>query len=154
LRPYFLLRAVLAPGSPGRATGGSSDFAHCSQSRQSHKAESSLCRGPRLDRCSTDYPFLSSCSPHSVARAQLLSSRGGKHRHRGTSTLLCTLLLKRTSAPLLRRSGAAGWVNVCFLPSQSGRCDSQSRAPAGLGVATSLRACARRPRGKKKEGRR
>jgi hypothetical protein len=47
---------------------------------------------------STDYPFVSSCSPRPVARTQLLSTRGGKHRHRGTSTLLCTLLLKRTSA--------------------------------------------------------
>ncbi len=41
---------LLAPGgltsdSPCRAVGGSSDSARCSQSRQSHKAVSSLCRG-------------------------------------------------------------------------------------------------------------
>ncbi len=36
---------------------------------------------------STDCPFVSSCSPRPVARTQLLSTRGGKHRHRGTSTL-------------------------------------------------------------------
>ena len=84
--------------SPCRAIGGSSDFARCSQSRQSHKAVSSLCRGPFRPVCSTDYPFVSSCSPHRVAAMQLLSTRGGKHRHKGTSTLQCTLLLKRTSA--------------------------------------------------------
>ena len=91
-------RAGLASDSPCRAIGGSSDFARCSQSRQSHKAVSSLCRGPSWPVSSTDCPFVSSCSPHHVAAMQLLSTRGGKHRHRGTSTLLCTLILKRTSA--------------------------------------------------------
>ena len=52
---------------------------------------------------STDYPFVSSCSPHRVAAMQLLSTRGGKHRRRGTSTLQCTLVLKRTRAALPRR---------------------------------------------------
>jgi hypothetical protein len=97
-RRYFLLRAGLASASLSVASGGSSDFALCSQSRQSHKAVSSLCRGPYWPVSSTDYPFVSSCSPRPVARTQLLSTRGGKHRHRGTSTLLCTLNLKRTSA--------------------------------------------------------
>jgi hypothetical protein len=97
-RQCSLLRAGLTSDSPCRAVGGSSDFARCSQSRQSHKAVSSLCRGPFWPVSSTDYPFVSSCSPRPVARTQLLSTRGGKHRHRGTSTLQCTLILKRTSA--------------------------------------------------------
>ena len=41
--------------------------------------------------------FTSSCSPPHLAVTQLLSVHGGKLRHRGTSTLLCTLSLKRTS---------------------------------------------------------
>ncbi len=44
-RQCSLLRAGLTSDSPCRAVGGSSDFARCSQSRQSHKAVSSLCRG-------------------------------------------------------------------------------------------------------------
>src|SRR6266446_4183595 len=51
--------------------------------------------------------FVSSCSPHPVAGLQLLSTRGGKHHHRGTFTLQCTLSLKRTCAafrPLQRPS--------------------------------------------------
>lgn len=43
-RPYFLLRAGLASDSLGFAIGGSSDFVHCSQSRRSHQAVSSLYR--------------------------------------------------------------------------------------------------------------
>src|ERR1035441_5389357 len=54
-----------------------------------------------------DYPFVSSCSPRPVARTQLLSTRGGKHRHRGTSTLQCTLILKRTRGVALRRPDGA-----------------------------------------------
>jgi len=50
MRPVFrrcsLLRAGLASDLLCVAIGGSSDFALCSQSRQSHKAVSSLCRGP------------------------------------------------------------------------------------------------------------
>ncbi|MGO8700024.1 MAG: hypothetical protein ACLQVY_20225, partial [Limisphaerales bacterium] len=53
-----------------------------------------------------DYPFVSSCSPRLVAKTQLLSTRGGKHRHRGTSTLRCTLILKRTSATVPVTSAA------------------------------------------------
>ena len=49
-----------------------------------------------LARHPTDYPFVSSCSPPCVAASQLLSTRGGKHRHRGTFTLRCTPPLKRT----------------------------------------------------------
>ena len=98
LRRCSWFRAGLASDSLWVAIGGSSDFAHYSQSRQSHKAVSSLYRRPFRPVCSTDYPFVSSCSPRLVAKTQLLSTRGGKHRHRGTSTLLCTLLLKRTSA--------------------------------------------------------
>src|ERR1039458_6783874 len=98
LRRCSLFRAGLTPDSLCRAIGGSSDFAHYSQSRQSHQAVSSLCRGLFRPVSSTDYPFVSSCSPHRVAAMQLLSTRGGKHRHRGTSTPLCTLILKRTSA--------------------------------------------------------
>ena len=99
-------RAGLTSDSPCRAVGGSSDFARCSQSRQSHKAVSSLCRGPFGPVSSTDCPFVSSCSPHRVAAMRLLSTRGGKHRHRGTSTLLCTLILKRTSATVPTASDA------------------------------------------------
>ena len=45
---------------------------------------------------STDYPFTSSCSPPHLAVTQLLSVTGVKLRQRGTSTLQCTLTLKRT----------------------------------------------------------
>jgi len=67
-----------APGRLGLrfafpAIDGSSDFAHCSQSRQSHKAVSSLCRGRSFARSSTDCLFTSSCSPRRVAGTQLLS---------------------------------------------------------------------------------
>ena len=41
------VRAGLAPGLHWVAPGGSSDFALFQQSRQSHVAESSLCRSPR-----------------------------------------------------------------------------------------------------------
>jgi hypothetical protein len=102
LRHCSLFRAGLATVSLCVAIGGSSDFALCSQSRQSHKAVSSLCRGRPPPVSSTDYPSVSSCSPRPVARTQLLSTRGGKHRHRGTSTLPCTLILSaraRASAP-------------------------------------------------------
>ena len=97
-RRYFLFRAGLAPDSLCLAIGGSSDFAHWSQSHQSHQAVSSLCRGRMTPVSSTDYLFVSSCSPHPVGGLQLLSTRGGKHHHRGTFTLQCTLSLKRTSA--------------------------------------------------------
>ena len=63
LGPRFALGAI----------GGSSDFAHYSQSRQSHMAVSSLCRRARLRSSSTDYLFTSSCSPRRVAGTQLLS---------------------------------------------------------------------------------
>jgi hypothetical protein len=70
-----MLRAPgrLGPRFAFPAIGGSSDFAHCSQSRQSHKAVSSLCRGRSVARSSTDYLFTSSCSPRRVAGTQLLS---------------------------------------------------------------------------------
>ena len=97
-RQYLLLRSGLAAGSRFIAPGGSSDFVHCSQSHQSHQAVSSSCRGPFWPVRSTDYPLVSSCSPHRVAGMQLLSTRGGKLRHRGTSTLQCMFPLKRTSA--------------------------------------------------------
>ena len=99
-RQCFLFRAGLAPDSLWFAIGGSSDFAHYSQSHQSHEAVSSSCRGVSLSLSSTDYLFTSSCSPPHVAMMQLLSVIGGKLRQRGTSTLLCTLLPKRTSAPV------------------------------------------------------
>ncbi len=44
-RRCVLLRPGLTPDSRCGAIGGSSDFAHCSLSRQSHKAESSSFRG-------------------------------------------------------------------------------------------------------------
>ena len=97
-RQCFLLRAGLASDSLCVAIGGSSDFALLRQSHQSHQAVSSLCRNPWLGCSSTDYPFTSSCSPPRVATTQLLSVSGGKLRHRGTLTLLCTLTLKRTEA--------------------------------------------------------
>ena len=80
------------------AIGGSSDFAHCSQSRQSHQAVSSSYRGSfqtrQFYRLSVHFQLLST----HLAVTQLLSVDGGKLRHRGTFTLLCTLSLKRTSA--------------------------------------------------------
>src|SRR5688572_21961577 len=63
----------LGPRFAFPAIGGSSDFAHCSQSRQSHTAVSSLCRGHRFACSSTDYLFTSSCSPRRVTGTQLLS---------------------------------------------------------------------------------
>jgi len=63
----------LGPRFAFPAIGGSSDFAHCSQSRQSHEAVSSLCRGRSFARSSTDYLFTSSCSPRRVTGTQLLS---------------------------------------------------------------------------------
>src|SRR5437867_10919448 len=63
----------LGPRFAFPAIGGSSDFAHCSQSRQSHKAVSSLCRGRYVAHSSADYLFTSSCSPRRVAGTQLLS---------------------------------------------------------------------------------
>ena len=104
-RPCFLLRAGLAADSLAVALGGSSDFALCPQSGPSHQAVSSLCRGPPWPVSSTDYPLVSSCSTRPVARTQFLSTGGRKHRHRGTSTLPCTLILKRPSAtvPTARR---------------------------------------------------
>jgi hypothetical protein len=83
LRRCSLFRAGLASDSLWVAIGGSSDFAHYSQSRQSHKAVSSLYRRPFRPVCSTDYPFVSSCSPRLVAKTQLLSTRGGKHATEG-----------------------------------------------------------------------
>ena len=73
LRQCFWLRADLAPRFTFPAIGGSSDFAHCSQSHQSHKAVSSSCHRRYFACSSTDYPFTSSCSPRPVARTQLLS---------------------------------------------------------------------------------
>src|SRR3954467_6178847 len=99
-RRCFLFRSGLATDSLCLAIGGSSDFAHYSQSHQSQQAESSLCRDPQLGRCSTDYLFTSSCSPPHVAMTQLLSVTGGQLRQRGTLTLRCTLTLKRTGVPV------------------------------------------------------
>ena len=113
-RPCFLFRSGLAPDSLCVAIGGSSDFAHCSQSHQSHQAVSSLCRGRTAPVSSTDYPFVSSCSPQRVAGLQLLSTRGGKHRHRGTCTLQCTLSLKRTNAAFMRQNGVPE--EICRAP--------------------------------------
>ena len=77
---------------------GSSDFTLHMQVRQSHQAESSLCRHASLLVFSTDRPFTSSCSPRAIAGPQLLSVNGGKLRHEGTSTLLLTYAPKRTHA--------------------------------------------------------
>jgi hypothetical protein len=62
---------LLAPGGLGLrvafgASGGSSDFVHCSQSRQSHISRIEFVSRV-LAHCSTDYPFTSSCSPPHVA---------------------------------------------------------------------------------------
>jgi hypothetical protein len=129
-RPYFLFRADLAPDSLCVAIGGSSDFAFGWQAHQSHQAVSSLCRGPYWPVSSTDYPFVSSCSPHRVAAMQLLSTRGGKHRHRGTSTLPCTLILKRT----IRRRLADGIFQPKLVPLLSG--ESASITPMIQGKVT------------------
>jgi hypothetical protein len=103
-RPCFWFRAGLASDSLFPAIGGSSDFVHCSQSHQSHRAESSLCRGASWSLSSTDCPFTSSCSPHHVAMTQLLSVTGGKLRRGGTFTLRCAFHPKRTSADFPVRS--------------------------------------------------
>ena len=95
---------LLAPGRlclrfAWAAIGGSSDFAHYSQSRQSHKAVSSSYRGIVHPLSSIGCLFASSCSPPHLTVTQLLSVHGGKLRHRGTSTLLCTLSLKARARP-------------------------------------------------------
>src|SRR6267142_4732259 len=100
--PHAPAQAVLLV--PGRlclrftcaAIGGSSDFAHCSPSRQSHKAVSSSYRGILHPLSSIGCLFASSCSPPHLAVTQFLSATGGKLRQRGTLTLPCTLSLKRT----------------------------------------------------------
>ena len=97
-RQCFWLRAGLAPDSRLTAIGGASDFAHYSQSRQSHKAVSSLCRNARWRRCSTDYPFTSSCSPPRVTTTQLLSVTRREAPPARDFHPPCILPLKRTSA--------------------------------------------------------
>ena len=79
-----------------QASGSSSGFTHYPQVRQSHQAESSLCRRALPHVFSTDHPFTSSCSPPALAGSQLLSVNGGKLRHEGTFTLLLTYAPKRT----------------------------------------------------------
>ena len=95
-----------APGRLGPrfacpAIGGSSDFAHCSQSRQSHMAVSSLCCGSSLARqfygLSVHFRLLSTSR---CRDAVTFSCLAGKHRQGGTSTLRCALAPKRTSAGL------------------------------------------------------
>ena len=111
-RPCFLFRAGLATDSLWVAIGGASDFVRCSQSHQSHEAESSSCRGASSSLSSTDCPFTSGCSPPRVATTQLPSVTGGKLRQRGTFTLQCACCPKRTSAGVLagrlRVKGLAG----------------------------------------------
>ena len=60
---------------------------------------------------SADYPFTSSCSPPHLAVTQLLSVTGVKLRQRGTSTLQCTLALKRTRVPAHAGLGSDRWNN-------------------------------------------
>ena len=59
---------------------------------------------------------------------QLLSTRGGKHRHRGTSTLLCTLLLKRTTAP-----APPGARSIAFARSTAGPSNGSGTSSAATG---------------------
>src|SRR5205823_6464092 len=79
---------------------------------------------------STDYLFVSSCSPHPLAGLQLLSTRGGKHHHRGTFTLPCTLSLKRTTAPGPR---AQRRENTYRSHLRQTRAASTPAAPRGIG---------------------
>ena len=101
-RRCFLFRTGLASDSLCRAIGGSSDFAHCSQSHQSHEAVSSSCRGARLSLCSTDQPFASCCSPRHVFVTQLLSAFGGKLRRGGTFTLCARFIPSARARHLCR----------------------------------------------------
>src|SRR5882762_8104955 len=80
------------------ATSGSSDFAHCWQSRQSHLAVSSLCCGRCLVAQSTDYLFTSSCSPPHLAVTQLLSVSGVSSTREGLSPS-CAPSLPSARAP-------------------------------------------------------
>jgi hypothetical protein len=100
MRPRFPAM-LLAPGRLGLRLA----FCRCRRffGRRSVQAVSSVASGriefasrPNLSRSSTDCPFPSSCSPHRVTAMQLLSSRGGKLRRRGTFTLQYMLFLKRT----------------------------------------------------------
>src|SRR5438093_2125465 len=79
------------PGRPGPrfawgAIGGSSDFAHCSQSRQSHMAVSSLCRGtflrPLFYGLSVHFQLLSTSCRHA---AVTFSSLAGSSAREGLS---------------------------------------------------------------------
>ena len=104
---------------------------------------------------STDHPFVSSCSPRPVARTQLLSTRGGKHRHRGTSTLPCTLLLKRTSATVPIAVGRVSRPTPALIPSSGfipGLAALQEKA-AGMCLAGRQTRRSGRPRSKKQNRR-
>ena len=82
-RRYFLLRAGLANDSLFFAIVSSSDFAHYSQSHQSHKAVSSLCR--RLSQepkqfygLSIHFQLLSTSCCHERSYLQLLAGSTAK----------------------------------------------------------------------------
>ena len=111
---HLAIADLLAPGRlclrfALAAIGGSSDFAHYSQSRQSHMAVSSLCRRARLRSSSTDYLFTSSCSPRRVAGTQLLSVVRREAPPERDFHPRCALAPKRTSARVFRRFGFLAW---------------------------------------------
>ena len=103
----------LGPRFAWRASGGASDFAHCSESRQSHKAVSSSCRGRFHARSSTDYPFTSSCSPR-PDRQDAVSFRclAGSTARKGLAPFgVCAFpsARARVSSPAARRDGDGRW---------------------------------------------
>ena len=103
----------LGPRFAWRASGGASDFAHCSESRQSHKAVSSSCRGRFHARSSTDYPFTSSCSPR-PDRQDAVSFRclAGSTARKGLAPFgVCAFpsARARVSSPAARRDGDRRW---------------------------------------------
>ena len=103
----------LGPRFAWRASGGASDFAHCSESRQSHKAVSSSCRGRFHARSSTDYPFTSSCSPR-PDRQDAVSFRclAGSTARKGLAPFgVCAFpsARARVSSPAARRDGGGRW---------------------------------------------
>jgi len=96
----------LGPRFASSAIGGASDFAHCSQSRQSHKAVSSLCRSPRRAAILRTVRSLSVALHAASPGRSYFRLSGGKHRQGGTLTLLCAFAPKRTGGD---DSSPEGW---------------------------------------------
>ena len=126
-RPCSLLRAGLAPDSLAWAIGGSSDFALYSQSRQSHLAVSSSCRGasgPAVLRTIRSLPVaLHLVSP----RRSYFQLLGRKLRPRGTLTLCARSL----SSAHRGRDGACA---PPLPPNRTGGFPASGSPVSGLGL--------------------